>query len=553
MLSLILICVLLPFSLIWVTSPAGATPQQAVQDDDSWRFDGIGPHTRAIQTESPQVQAMFNQALTWAYGFNHDEAINSLMAAAKLDPDCPMIWWAIAYCEGPNYNLPITPERSKAAWYALQNALARRANGSEREQDLIEALATRYRLPAPEDRAELDQAYADAMRRVWQKYPQDADIGTLYAESMMMLRPWELYTTDGSPEEGTDQIVETLEAVLKLQKDHPGANHLYVHAMEPSLTPGRALPAANALDNLVPVSGHLLHMPSHIYVRTGHWEKAVEQNQKALQADDRYLARSPNQTMQHLYMIHNTHMLAYAAMMSGREKTAMQAARRMWEQATPEVLAGMGPYLDRWMVSVYDVQKRFGRWDALLAEPAPPASLLVTTAVWRAHRAVAYAAKKDFPQAEKEYTAFRQAREAISADYLKTGGMTDRFLEVSDLFIRGEIALQQQEWDKAIEYLQQAAEIESTLAYGEPPQWLQPVRHTLGAVYLASGDNAAAERCYREDLETWPGNGWSLYGLQQALLRQNKADEAQQIGQQFQRSWKRADAPIDSSCKCLSE
>ena len=551
-LTLVCLCAVPTVFLILGTARAAAPLATILQEEATLNFDGMGPHQRRIQTESSQTQTLFNQALNWAYGFNHDEAIRSLTAAAKLDPDCPMIWWAIAYCEGPNYNLPITPERSKAAWYALQNAIAREANGSEQERALIEALAQRYRWPAPEDRSDLDRSYADAMRKVWEKYPDDPDIGTLYAESMMMLRPWELYTSEGTPEEGTDQIVAALESVLKLQPNHPGANHLYVHAMEPSLKPDRALNAAQALDDLVPASGHLLHMPSHIYVRTGHWEKAVEQNQKALAADDRYLQQSPKQSMQHLYMIHNSHMLAYAAMMSGREKLAMEAARRMWEQANPEVLAAMGPFIDRWMVSVYDVQKRFGRWDELLAEPAPPETLLVTTAVWRAHRAVAFAAKKNFAEAEKEYTAFRQAREAISPEYLETGGMTDRFLQVSDLFIRGEIALQQRDWNKASEYLLEAAEIESTLAYGEPPQWLQPVRHTLGAVYLAAGDDLNAEKVYREDLEKWPRNGWSLFGLQQALQRQGKMAEANRVGEQFQTAWKHADEPIDSSCKCLS-
>jgi len=514
-------------------------------------FEGMGKHTRKISTNSEATQAYFDQALTWAFAFNHDEAIRSLMRAAKQDPSCPMTWWGIAYCEGPNYNSPITPERSKAAFYAIENAKSRIKNASNVERALIEAMAERYTFPAAEDRKPLDQAYAAAMGKVWKAFPQDPDVGTLYAESLMMLRPWELYSTDGQPVEDTDKIVSTLEAVLSLQPDHPGANHLYVHAMEPSLTPEKALKAAHALDNLIPASGHLLHMPSHIYVRTGLWNEAIEQNVKALDADQKYLKLSPQQGMQYIYMIHNSHMLAYAAMMSGREKEAMSAARHMWEQTPDAIMTSMGPFFDRWMCSVYDVQKRFGRWDEIIAEPAPPETLLVTTAIWRAHRAIAFAAKKDFANAEIEYTKFRNARAAIPLAVLEMGGMDDRFLEVSDLFIRGEIALQKERWTLATELLTDAAAIESTLAYGEPPQWLQPIRHTLGAVYLATNQYAKAEQCYREDLEKWPNNGWSLFGLSKALTGLGKKKAAQEALANYEKYWAKADASLTTSCKCL--
>ena len=514
-------------------------------------FEGMGKHTRKISTNSEATQAYFDQALTWAFAFNHDEAIRSLMRAAKQDPSCPMTWWGIAYCEGPNYNSPITPERSKAAFYAIENAKSRIKNASDVERALIEAMAERYTFPAAEDRKPLDQAYAAAMGEVWKAFPQDPDVGTLYAESLMMLRPWELYSTDGQPVEDTDKIVSTLEAVLSLQPDHPGANHLYVHAMEPSLTPEKALKAAHALDNLIPASGHLLHMPSHIYVRTGLWNEAIEQNVKALDADQKYLKLSPQQGMQYIYMIHNSHMLAYAAMMSGREKEAMSAARHMWEQTPDAIMTSMGPFFDRWMCSVYDVQKRFGRWDEIIAEPAPPETLLVTTAIWRAHRAIAFAAKKDFANAEIEYTKFRNARAAIPLAVLEMGGMDDRFLEVSDLFIRGEIALQKERWTLATELLTDAAAIESTLAYGEPPQWLQPIRHTLGAVYLATNQYAKAEQCYREDLEKWPNNGWSLFGLSKALTGLGKKKAAQEALANYEKYWAKADASLTTSCKCL--
>ena len=527
------------------TLPAAKAPEQEQM------FEGLGNHHRKISTKSDATQAYFNQAFTWAFAFNHEEAIRSLVKAAEKDPSCPMTWWGIAYCEGPNYNSPLTPERSKAAFYAIQNALGRIENASAVERALIEALSKRYTFPAAKDRKPLDQAYAAAMNEVWKAFPEDADVGTLYAESLMMLRPWELYTTDGQPVEDTDKIVSILESVLAIQPDHPGANHLYIHAMEPSRTPEKALKAAHALDDLIPASGHLLHMPSHIYVRTGLWDEAIEQNLKALEADQKYLELSPEQGMQYVYMIHNSHMLAYAAMMSGREKQAMSAARHMWEQTPDAVIASIGPVFDRWMCSVYDVQKRFGRWDEIIAEPAPPTNLPVTTAIWRAHRAIAYAAKKDFENAEIEYTKFRVARSEIPMATLEMGGMDDRFLQVSDLFIRGEIALQKGKWELATDLLTDAAAIESTLDYGEPPQWLQPIRHTLGAVYLATDQYAQAEQCYREDLEKWPNNGWSLLGLSKALRGLGKTQDADETLAKFNQNWEKADSPLSTSCKCL--
>ena len=265
-------------------------------------FEGMGLYDRKITTDSPEAQAYFDQGLAWIHAFNHDEAIQSFLQAAKHDPDCAMAWWGVAYCEGPNYNDPITDERSRAAWYAVQNAIARIENSSDVERALIEALTIRYANPWPDDRAHLDQAYANAMAKVWEANPKDPDVGTFYADSLMMLRPWELYSLDGEPVEGTDNIVSVLDRVLALAPHHPGANHLYIHALEPSTNPGRALKAAHALDDLVPASGHLLHMPSHIYVRTGFWNEAIVQNVKAMRSDENYrktLSRPEDSTLVH--------------------------------------------------------------------------------------------------------------------------------------------------------------------------------------------------------------------------------------------------------------
>ncbi len=515
-------------------------------------FEGMGPHARTITTDSAEAQRYFDQGLAWTYAFNHDEAIRSFRRAAELDDDCAMAWWGVAYCEGPNYNDPVmTDKRSAAAWDALEKARARIENTTPVERGLIEALGHRYAEPWPEDRKPLDQAYADAMGKLWATYPEDTDVGTLYAEAMMVLKPWQLYTLDQKPVEGTETIVEVLERVLEFEPNHPGANHLYIHAVEPSASPERGLVAARRLADLVPASGHLLHMPSHIFVKTGRWDEAIVQNEKALQSDARYRSLSPKQGFQHMYMVHNAHMLAYAAMMVGREKEALTAARSMWKNIPDDALREFGPGFDLWMCSVYDVQKRFGRWDGLLTEKAPPEYLPITTAIWRAHRAIAYAAKKDFANARREHKEFRDAKAAVPEDHLAITDLAHSILDVSDCFIAGEIALQQGRWEKAAKLLEKAAELEDSLSYTEPPQWLQPTRHTLGAVYLSSGRYREAERAYREDLAKWPRNGWSLYGLSRALKLQGKTEEADRVKQEYDRVWARADEQTETSCKCI--
>lgn len=515
-------------------------------------FEGLGAHDRAITTTSPEAQTYFTQGMAWLYSFNHDEAIRAFAKVSELDPECAMGWWGIALAEGPNYNDPqMTKERNRAAWGALQEALERIDNTNALERALIEALSARYAKSPPKDRSKLDQAYADAMAKVWAAYPNDSDVGTFYAEAMMVQRPWKLYSADGEPEGDTPLIVETLERVMELDPGNPGANHLFIHAIEPSTEPGRAVAAADRLCNQIPSAGHMNHMPSHIYVQVGMWDESVEQNTAAMNADAAYRAASPDQGLQHMYMTHNSHMLAYSAMMVGREHEAMQAARRMWSDIPPEVLEQFGGYIDNWLSSVYDVQKRFGRWEELIAEPAPPEYLPMTTAIWHAHRAIAFAALKDFDAAEREQELFREAYAAFPEETVFSEDPVNRILEVSEHFIEGELALQRGDLEQAIEHLEQAVAAEDELSYGEPPQWLQPTRHTLGAVYLEAGRFEDAERVYREDLAKWRGNGWSLYGLSRALEQQGETAEAAEVRAQFEEAWAKADAPTTTSCLCL--
>lgn len=515
-------------------------------------FDGMGSHRRAITTTSAEAQAYFDQGVTWMQGFNYGEAKRSFTRAAELDPDCAMAWWGVSIASGPQYNHPVMNEKRTArAWEAMHKALDRIENTTPVERALIEALKHRNANPEPEDRTHLNEAYAEAMGEIWATYPNDADVGLLYAESLMVLQPWKLYTSDFQPHEITPRVIATLERVMELDPDLPGALHLYIHAVEPSRDPYRGVAVADRLRDLVPGIGHLQHMPSHIYVKTGYWEKAIVQNEKAMAADKTYRAHNDIPLGQHSYMTHNAHMRAYAAMMAGREREAMYAARDMWANVDDDILRKAGPRLDRKMCSVYDVQKRFGRWDAILAEPAPPSFMILTTAMWRAARAVAYAAKRDFENAQGEHEAFKVAMDAIPEDIQWGRDTARRVLMVSNYFIAGEIALQKGDWDEAAKLLEQAAAVEDTLGYGEPPHWLQPVRHTLGAVYIKAGSYADAERAYREDLAKWPRNGWSLFGLARALEEQGKIEESETVMAQYREAWKNADEMTVTSCKCI--
>ncbi len=521
-------------------------------------FDGLGDYQRAFTTSSEKAHDYLVQGFLWTQAFNYDEATRSFREAARLDPDCAIAWWGVAYSEGPSYNhAKMTKERQKTTWEAIQNALTRINNTTPVERSLINALRQRFANPYPEDHAHLDQAYAKAMGDVWKRYPDDAEIGMLYAESLMVLKPWQLYNKDREPIEGTAQIEALLTEVLELNPNLPGACHLYIHAVELSKSPERGLVVADRLSTLVPLSGHLLHMPSHIYTRTGDWDRAIEQNALAMKADERYRALSPDQVIQHMYMVHNNHIRAYGAMMTGREAEALDASNRMWSQIPADRLETIAPEVDAWMCSVYDVHKRFGRWDAMLAEPAPPEYMPFTLATWHAHRAISFAAKKDFKAAEVELSAYRKVCESIQVDQLSemyTVKSAQGRLSVIEHFVPGEIALQQGDLDLAIEHLKKAVVAEDKLGYsGEPPDYLQPIRHTLGAVYLKAGQLEEAEKCYREDLAEFPENGWSLYGLGRVLRMQGKTDDAKLVEERFDVAWAAADAPITTSCKCIPE
>ncbi len=515
-------------------------------------FSGMGRHTRPVTTTDRLAQRYFDQALTWTYAFNHDEAIRSYSEVAALDPDCAMAWWGVALCHGPHINNPVMPEeRRAAAWEALQKARSLEAKASPVERDLIRALSKRYSADFGADREPMDRAYAEAMLGVWAAHPEDADVGTLTAEALMDLQPWDLWTRAGEAKGRTREIVAILERVMELDPGHPGALHLYIHAMEASPEAHKAVPAADRLRRLVPTAGHLVHMPAHIDVRVGRWDQASDSNVRAARADAAYRRKSPNQGFYHLYMAHNHHFLAYSAMMEGRYETALDAARDMLAGIPPEFLETSAAVADAYTSIEFQVLTRFGKWDEVLAVPEPPGVLPITRAMWRFARGTALAAKGDLAGARKEQEALRVATLEVPEEAMTAINVAHDVLAIAELVLEGEIAFREGDISKADTLLRDAAHREDNLVYMEPPEWIQPVRHSLGAILLVSGRAAEAAEVYREDLERWPENGWALHGLASALRATGATAEAAEVETRFRKAWRRADTVIEASCLCV--
>ncbi|MEX2141933.1 MAG: tetratricopeptide repeat protein [Pirellulales bacterium] len=515
-------------------------------------FQGLGDHHRPITTLSKPAQRYFDQGLVFAFAFNHDEAIRSFEEAARLDPNAAMPWWGVALCNGPHINNPVMPpQRSASAWVALEKAMQRKQQATVAERALIEALSRRYANPPPDDRKPLDEAYATAMHGVWKANQADPDIGTLYAEALMDLQPWDLWNKDGSPKGNSKEIIAVLEQAMRLNPKHPGALHLYIHAMESSSQPRRAITAADRLRSLVPASGHLRHMPSHIDVLTGRWNEAVEANVRAIEADRQYRQRSPRQEFMHVYMSHNHQMLAFAAMMQGRSKMALDAARQIRPNVPDDYARRETVAIEPFFPILYDVLVRFGMWDAILREPAPPDYLPITTAMWKFSRAVAFAAKGQVAEAEKAHAQFKLAKAEIPPDRMVAVNPAERVLQIADHVIAGEIAYRKGNIDEAVNQLRRAIAIEADLVYMEPPEWTIPVRHSLGAILVDAERYEEAAAVYRSDLAQWPENGWSLFGLARCLRAQGNTAEAEQYEKRFEKAWVNADTKIGSSCLCV--
>lgn len=515
----------------------------------------LGTHQRAVSTKSAEAQTAFDRGLTLAWAFNYDAAEREFRRAAEEDPTLAMAWWGVALVNGPHINNPaMSPKQAMTSWEGMTRARELAAQGaSDIEKALIEALAQRYAAEQPEDRRPLDEAYATAMRALRDAYPRDADIATLAAEAFMDLRPWDLWTAElvPKPQPGTDEIIKTLETALNLDPDHPGANHLYIHTMEASSEPGKATAAAERLTTLVPGAGHLVHMPAHIFARTGRWADASASNQAAIEADVAALRGAPPDAgFYNVYRLHSRHFLAFAEMMRGRGASALEAARGMVAGVPADFLKESALVADGYMGIPIEVLMRFGKWQEILAEPEPADSLPLARTKRLFARATALTALNKPVEAEVEAKAFHAAAAALSEEAVMGNNPASEIVAIARLVLAGEMAAARNDFAGAIKSLEEAAQREDALKYDEPPDWIQPVRHTLGAVLLRAGKHKEAEAVYLRDLERWPENGWSLFGLYRALDLQKRSDEASAAKQRFDKAWADADQPIAATCLC---
>jgi tetratricopeptide (TPR) repeat protein len=547
----LLILFVLSTTLLVKCSPGGSHdgPTEAIP-----LFDGIGTHSRTVATSSDRAQKYVDQGFAFLYAFNHDEAIRSFEQATKSDSTCAMAWWGIAYANGPHINLPtMLPHQVTAAWQALQRAQRHAVHESEVNKALINALASRYSESPPADRTPLDSAYARSMRNVWMTYAKDADVCALTAEALMDLSPWNQWQPDGKPTSGTEEILTILASTLTLDPDHPLALHLTIHALEASTTPERAVPAADRLRELTPALGHLVHMPSHIDVRTGSWEQAIIANRKAMEADRLYQKRSPRQGFYRIYMAHNYHMKALACMMTGRSAEAIEALDDMVAAIPDSFRMQWADAIDGFFAMPLEARVRFGKWDEILDAPELDSTLPVSRAMRHYARGVAFAATKRTTEARAEMDAFE--REASRVPIAGTFGnnMSTSIINIARHVLAGEVLFREGHIDKGLAELRTAVQLEDALRYDEPPSWIIPTRHTLGASLIVARKFDEAEAVYRADLRKLPNNGWSLYGLSRVLAILGKTEESVTYEQQFQKVWKDADLRITSSCLCLAD
>jgi tetratricopeptide (TPR) repeat protein len=512
-------------------------------------FARLGSHTHKISTKNAETQKYFDQGINLLFGFNHAEAIRSFREAARLDPNCAMCWWGVSFAYGTNINLPMQPDAVRPAWDALQKAVALKPYASKEEKAWIEALRMRYSQDPKADRGVLDDEFAKAMIQLAKDYPDDLDAAVFSAEAMMDTQPWDYWDIDGKTPKGYGaQIVATLESVIKRQPDHPGALHLYIHAVEASTTPERAEPAADKLAGLMPDAGHIVHMPSHIYYRVGRYKDAYHANELAALVDEKYIAACKAQGFYPLgYYGHNIHFLWTSAAMEGRYGDALNASRRLIKATNVAEFAGQVPQGQLYIFTPVATYLRFGKWNEILAEPMPSPQFKLDTMMASLARGFAYANTGEMGKA-------KQARDQI--DDLRKAGMTElddamipatQMTEVALYELDGEIARKSGRLDDAVMYFRRAQEAELNLPYTEPAYWHQPVAHLLGAALLEAGRPAEAEEVYRKSLTIYRRDGWALYGLAQALRAQGKTADAQAAQKQFDASWQSADVKLASS------
>lgn len=506
----------------------------------------------SVSTSNDEARKYFNQGLLLAYGFNHAEAERSFQYAATLDPDFAMAYWGQAYVLGPNYNAGMEPDHNALAFAAIQKAKSKLNHVSAKEAAFIMAMDKRYAGEAREDRTELDEAFAQAMGKVWEKYPDDPDAGTIYAEALMDLQPWDLWDKAGNPKENTNLILETLENVLANYPEHPGAHHLYIHAVEGSKNPERGLNSARKFDQgLTPMAGHLVHMPSHIYIRTGNYHEGTLSNLRAAKVDSIYIETCKAQgTYPLAYFPHNYHFMAGTAILEGNSKWAVFAADRLYDHLELELMEEEGlEVIQHFSTIPYFVRVKFGLWDEILKLSLWDKGTDYQEGIRHYALGMAYLGKKNINLAESELQILKKLS---NQDYLKDKTIwginsLQSILRIAALVLEGEILASKNRYDEAIAKLTEASTLEDQLLYNEPPDWFLSTRHHLGAVLLEAGKYQNAESVFRKNLEEYPNNGWAYYGLMLAMEKSGKTLEANEVKKRFSSAWSTADILLESS------
>ena len=509
---------------------------------------GLGTHEWAVTSSVPKEKQFFNQGVRLLYAFNHPEALRAFREAARLDPTLAMAYWGQAMAVGPNLNAPLTAENAKTAYAAIQAGVRAAAGTSARERALVEALAQRFAADGAGDRAVLDRAYAVAMERVAAAYPGDPDVQTFYADAVMNTMPWDYWKKDNTAKPETVKVLKTIEGIIAAHPKHPGAHHYYIHAVEASSDPDRALKSADVLGSMMPSAGHMVHMPAHIYLRVGRYADAAEANVRAIAADEDYLQQCQAQGLYPLtYYPHNLHFLWAAATLEGRKTAAVAAARQVAEKV-PHHHAGALPWTADFPVTPWLAFVRFGMWTEMLTAPAPPVSDPYATGIWHYGRGVAFVARGQFDRADAEartVESILSSHEAFKTTLKDTPLQTN--LQIAARIVKGEMAARRGTVDEAVALLEEAVALEDGIQYNEPPVWHHPVRQILGGVLLDAGRAAQAEPVYRADLVRVRENGWSLFGLMRSLEAQQRTSDAAAVRARFETAWKRADLTLTSS------
>lgn len=512
-------------------------------------LENLGNYGMVVSTNHARAQKFFNQGLNLYYGFNHLEAYRSFKEASRLDPQLAMAFWGQALCLGPNINLPMDPADSDIVHKAVQRSLALIGNATPKELALINALSKRYTSQALQDRKPLDEAYAAAMAEVAKQFPDDLEVNTLYAEALMDLHPWDFWKA-GKPQPWTSLPVDVIASVIAKSQNHPGANHLNIHILEASPDPDKALASADRLNFLVPGSGHLVHMPSHIYIRVGRYIDGVRSNEEAVKTDEAYIAACKVQGVYPLfYYPHNYHFLLACAQMAGMSKKSVEAAQKLQGTIPTNLLTNPSfVTLQHWYAMPWFNLARFGMWHEVLNIPAPADSLKYAKAIWHYVRGIAFVRTSRSKEATAELITLQKF---IADPFMENtiGGFNSfkSVLSIGANILQGEIEASNKQYDKAIEALTKAVETEDNLLYQEPPDWYHPARQVLGAVLLEAKQPAQAEQRFREDLAQYRDNGWSLYGLHQSLLAQGKRAEAAVVKKKFDMAFSKADIKLSST------